>query len=186
MANPVPSPLLRQLKVLLDTPKLADLGSQRRPGTLSRDELQKQIDPLLGTTALPARAQELIRGTLLLWHDHLDAAHSIAQEIEDADGSLLHAIMHRREPDYGNSKYWLRLAGRHPCYAAIASRISLLLGSNAKELGLRLAPNGTWDPAAFVEVCAEAGELASNAAGRNLLQEIQRIEFEAFLEHLSS
>jgi len=182
--NLVPSPVFRQLSVLLDTPDLADLGPQRRPGTLSLDELQRRIDQMLDNTALPAHAQELIRGTLLLWHDHLDAAHSIAQEVEDADGSLLHAIMHRREPDYSNSKYWFRRAGKHPCYLVIAGRISALLGPERKGLMSRLTRGGDWDPFAFVDHCQEAAQSGSKYAGKESLQEIQRIEFDSFLEYL--
>jgi hypothetical protein len=45
-------------------------------------------------------------GALWLWHDFLDQAHQIAQQNESAEGSWLHAIVHRREGDFSNSKYW--------------------------------------------------------------------------------
>lgn len=49
-----------------------------------------------------------------LWFDFLQESHSISQEISDATGAFWHAIMHRREPDAWNSKYWFRKVGAHP------------------------------------------------------------------------
>jgi hypothetical protein len=39
-------------------------------------------------------------------------AHEIAQEIESADGSWVHAYLHRKEGDTGNAGYWYRRAQR--------------------------------------------------------------------------
>lgn len=53
---------------------------------------------------------------LALWHDgrgDWDAAHRVAQDIDDADGSWIHAYLHRKEGDAGNAAYWYRRAG-HP------------------------------------------------------------------------
>src|SRR4051794_32254466 len=57
--------------------------------------------------AKPTRAQpaELLVAGLWLWHDWLDESHRISQRVETADGSYWHAIMHRREGDFSNSKY---------------------------------------------------------------------------------
>ena len=50
-----------------------------------------------------------------LWHDargDWDRAHRIAQEIDAADGSWVHAYLHRKEGDLSNAGYWYRRAGK--------------------------------------------------------------------------
>lgn len=50
-----------------------------------------------------------------LWHDakdNWDAAHSVAQDIDGADGAWIHAYLHRKEGDSGNAAYWYRRAGK--------------------------------------------------------------------------
>src|SRR5262245_42936202 len=46
-----------------------------------------------------------------LRHDWLDESHRISQRLDNPTGSLWHAIMHRREGDFSNSKYWYTQAG---------------------------------------------------------------------------
>src|SRR3974390_3207941 len=50
---------------------------------------------------------------LALWHDAKgegDAAHKVAQGIDDHDGAWIHAYLHRKEGDPGNAAYWYRHA----------------------------------------------------------------------------
>ena len=47
-----------------------------------------------------------VKSGLYLWNDCLKESHRISQKIESETGSFWHAIMHRREPDFSNSKYW--------------------------------------------------------------------------------
>ena len=86
-------PVKAQLLALLDTPSLADLGPGPRPAIQSVAVLNKILDRQFSVTHLAASAGELIRATVLLWHDHLDEAHSISQHIETPDGSYLHGIL---------------------------------------------------------------------------------------------
>jgi len=151
---------------------------------MALDALNAQISAALKERSESERTRNLIRGTLLLWHDHLDAAHSIAQEIEDSDGSLLHAMMHRRELDYWNSKYWFRRAGRHACYPAIAGNVRPFLINEHAPLADQLTPRGVWEPAAFVDACEMAAGRKAGETNQQVLQKVQRFEFLSFLEHL--
>jgi hypothetical protein len=53
-----------------------------------------------------------------LWHDRRgewDAAHQVAQDIDDADGAWIHAYLHRKEGDIANAGYWYRRAKKPQC-----------------------------------------------------------------------
>jgi hypothetical protein len=41
-----------------------------------------------------------------------EQAHTIAQDIPTAEGSWVHAYLHRQEGDNGNARYWYNRAGR--------------------------------------------------------------------------
>src|SRR5262249_54897157 len=108
--------ILEGIKSLLATPEPPELGPGPRDVAQSVPQLNAALEGLFVHATLSQRSRELVRAAVLLWHDHLDAAHLIAQAIDDRDGSFVHAIMHRREPDYSNAKYWLRHTGAHPCF----------------------------------------------------------------------
>ena len=142
------------------------------------------MDAALQDVTLDKRRSDLVRALILLWHDHLEASHVIAQcHEEDADGSYVHAIMHRREPDYSNAKYWFHRVRQHPAYATLADRAGELLSDDA---GLRvsLTPRGKWDALAFVDACEEAASLPDGDPRVRRLQAVQQVEFESLLDHL--
>ncbi|TWT69908.1 hypothetical protein [Crateriforma conspicua] len=71
--------------------------------------------------ASAAANRDPIASTLWLLAGDLDRSHSISQRLHTPNGSYLHGVMHRREGDYGNAKYWFRGAGQHPVEIALQS-----------------------------------------------------------------
>lgn len=67
----------------------------------------------------PIKACPPLCAGLWLYIDELDRSHRISQGIEDATGSFWHGIMHRREGDFGNSRYWFHRVGKHPAMKLI-------------------------------------------------------------------
>ena len=173
-----------RLRKLLATGDPPELGPGPRPGVCSEAELKREMETILRDENLPETSRDLIRALVLLWHDHLDASHIISQSIENPDGSFVHAIMHRRELDYWNSKYWWRRVGKHPCFSELGERVAALLDSRQElELRGKLVPRGGWDGCAFVDVCEASADEPKTSKRTELLRQLQRVETEVALEY---
>jgi hypothetical protein len=169
---------LAAFKQLLQTPTLPELGPGPRAGIRAEHELSAELNGFFSRSAIPEHQQAVLRAAALLWHDHLDASHHLSQSIPDRNGSFLHAILHRREPDYSNAKYWFQQVGQHPAYGPIATRVGALIGENQGSGGVaKLVPQGQWDAFAFVDLCAAVTSGRREAGQVDLLQQIQAIEF---------
>jgi len=171
-----------------DTPEVPELGPGPRAGVVPLPVVRDKLEVVLTSNEHSATAANLIRALVLLWHDHLEAAHALAQEIDNPDGSYVHAIMHRREPDYDNAKYWFRRVGQHPAFAQLKTRATELLHeAKQSEWAERLAPGGRWDAFAFVDACAAAAESrGGSGVPATVLRQIQKAEFEILLRRLEA
>src|SRR5205814_6094788 len=95
------------------------------PHSLYSEELRRRLHAIRPETmfgeeriAQPRDAMAVLAG-LHLWNDSLAESHTLAQGIETPTGSYWHGIMHRREPDYSNAKYWFQRVGDHPVYTEL-------------------------------------------------------------------
>jgi hypothetical protein len=131
------------------------LGPERRPAAWDEDRVRAAVTG-------GGLAADVLLGIALLWHDHLEAAHALAQAHEGGrDADWLHAIMHRREPDAGNSSYWFARVGDHPAYPQVAA------AARAAGLDDLLGPGGNWRPEALIAAC---GRPAGRTAALEALQ----------------
>ena len=73
-------------------------------------------------TLKDARPPKVARALVALWHDargDWNAAHEVAQQVEDAAGAWVHAYLHRKEGDPSNAAYWYRRAGQPVAHDAL-------------------------------------------------------------------
>lgn len=168
-----------EFKTLLATPEPPELGPGPRRGVQPLAVLRRALED-----SFPG--QSMVHALILLWHDHSDAAHEICQEVGTPDGSWVHGILHRREPDFGNARYWFRRVGRHAAFPEMARRVEQMLRNRTDDQLTpgKLVAGGSWDAMAFVDSC-ERATLRPDAQRILLLREIQAAEFAVLLEHLS-
>jgi hypothetical protein len=135
--------------------------------------------------ASPVQSLEDARAMLAgmwLWHDWLNESHVISQDIASPTGSFWHAIMHRRERDFSNAKYWYARCRHHPALEQIAVLARGALGEAANTAALhRLTDNG-WDPGGFVDVVEATHRNPSDPLYRTAVR-LQRVEWQALFEY---
>jgi hypothetical protein len=157
------------------------LGPASRASRLGQQELESRLEAALNAVDLPPIDKTAVRATALLWHDYLEESHALSQGLHTPTGSFLHGMMHRREPDYTNAKYWFHRVGQHPAYHEISrAALPLLTRHAVPELVTQLVPNGLWDPFAFIDAVAQA-EAQPEDPQRALLVTLQQIEFDSLL-----
>ncbi len=175
------------LAALLVREELNELGPGRPDESLRRPLADLQLDAAFAPHKIVRRDQaEACLAGLWLLHDFLDQSHAISQSLDDSAGSFWHGIMHRREPDYGNAKYWFQRVGRHPVFAPLATAARQLAEDFLAEhpsdrTAKSLAEQGDWDPFLFVDACQSVAR-QPNTATAMLCRQIQRQEWELLFD----
>jgi hypothetical protein len=126
------------------------------------DHLQNVQPEELVTSITSAPDAVAVKAGLLLIHDYLDESHTLSQSVEgegrNSAGDYWHAIMHRREPDDSNSKYWFRRVGEHPIFEALAelsdSVFASVTDSKSEQWRSKCKTSQGWDPYAFMDFCS--------------------------------
>ncbi len=92
---------------------------------LARDPLPPLVPTQVFDAALTSEieataAPDLVKAGLHLLNDDLAASHALAQAHQgEALADYWHAVIHRREGDYGNSRYWFGRVGNAPILAEV-------------------------------------------------------------------
>ncbi|MEX2113927.1 MAG: hypothetical protein WD845_12125 [Pirellulales bacterium] len=167
---------------LVEAERPSDLGPGR-PEMTMRPTLAA-LDPQTIAAPHAVNDAEMARACLAgLWlrYNFLNESHAISQDLESPTGSYWHGIMHRREPDFGNAKYWFRRVGKHPVYEPLcAAARELAATSGAGPAAEMLADQAEWNPLAFVDLCQQAIDEPSplNTLCRNIQQREWRLLFD--------
>lgn len=140
---------------LLAAPRLMPLGPGSPVAT---------VRPQLAALDLPPAC----RAGMWLYFDFLDESHKISQDDEaDPDRNFWHAVMHRREPDPGNSKYWWRRVGAHPVLQQLVEQ--------APSLGYTYT-----NPFDFVDFCERVRD--SGTPDEETAKRVQLLEFQLLFD----
>ncbi|WP_123041699.1 hypothetical protein [Cohnella candidum] len=136
------------------------------------------------------------KAALHLWNDSLEPAHALVQDLDTPTGSALHGILHRREGDYDNAKYWFRRTGDHPAWHGLQSRASEWLGGLEREGRLphgpsghairTIAAQGIWNPYLFTDAVAMVEGRIGDDDAREVLEGLQHLELAALLRFLEA
>jgi hypothetical protein len=125
-------------------------------------------------------AECAISGVWLL-HDFLDESHMISQGVETPTGSFWHAIMHRREGDFSNAKYWFRRVGAHEVLDELSqAAVEAPPEPAVFKVAQGVLSGGKLDPFAMVDACAAA--LRSGGSAADYCRRLQQLEWELLFD----
>ena len=144
------------------------------PDTLRQIRAAKEEELTGGAVLGHASYLPLIRAGLLYAYDAIDESHRIVKEIVTDEASYWHGMLHRREADFENARYWFRRTGRLGVFAEMHARaagVSALMGRQTD-----------WDPYVLVGQCEQA-RFGGDVNQKELVA-LQRIEFEVMFDYL--
>ncbi len=150
-----------------------------RPREPRNRELLRRIlaadDAMLagGKTAENPATFALVRGGVLYALDALEESHAVFQAAHGDLGAYWHGMVHRREGDFDNARYWFRQAGVLPCFSRMHRDAAPYSPDMAKQLN--------WDPYLYTGQC-EQERFGAEGLDREL-RELQRVEFLTLLDY---
>ena len=137
----------------------------------------REIDDtrLFGSQPLaPGAPVALVRAGLFYYHNAMDDSHKQAAKSAGDLGSYWHGMVHRREGDFENARYWMRRAGEQPVFPEMQAR--------ASDGSPHMSRQSNWDPFLFIHLCEQYkyGETEY----KKELGHLQRVEFAAMFDYV--
>ncbi len=148
-------------------------------GACSSEAARQLLQTLRPADLFPrCAAPEAPMAGLWLYFSCFEEAHKLAQDSDNKEAELWHAILHRQEPDSGNAAYWFRKAGHHPTFSKLSEAATRIL-QRIPEAEFR---TGKWDPFAFIAFCDRARQQPGSAQDQAAM-EIQRAEWQLLFDY---
>ena len=169
---------------LLETPRVMPLdpGEENGPAKAGLEALD--LDAAFAPNRIGDRMMAAgCQSGLWLYHDFLDTSHTLSQKITTPTGDYWHGIMHRREPDYPNGKYWFGRVGEHDIYPELRDEAATMASGtdNLPDEAAYLMSQSSWDPFAFIDLCEGAN--VGGVPAVDLCRAIQQREWELLFDY---
>ena len=127
-----------------------------------------------GVQPLPQAPLPLLRAGLFYYHNALEDSHREVSKTESAAASYWHGMVHRREGDFDNARYWMRRTGEHPTFQEMQSRASDASPHMAKQMG--------WDPYLFIHLCEQYKYGETDY--KKEIGHLQKVEFSVIFDYV--
>ncbi|MGA3170111.1 MAG: hypothetical protein ABSE62_03780 [Chthoniobacteraceae bacterium] len=169
------SPLVSEFLFVPEDLLLRLTPSQPGPAeTIRRIREAKDQDLTGGAVLADATYPQLIRAGLLYAFDAIAESHRIVQGVGNDLASYWHGMLHRRDGDFDNARYWYRRTGRLSLFSEMHAR--------AAAVSPLMARQSDWDPYLLVGQCEQA-RFGADLDQKELVT-LQRIEFNAMFDYL--
>lgn len=168
----------------LDAPSAYRKLVVREPGHPRAHELLQPLSPstVLTRSLVSAPDAAAVLAALWLRHDCLDESHRLSQEIDTPTGGYWHAILHRREGDFWNSKHWLNKCRGHPALAGISRQAVDVINSGPADKSIIKLTLGDFDAQSFVDIVEAVHDQPSDPRWE-IVVALQQIEWQVLFEH---
>ena len=183
MPNSTDPAWLKQLEACWQDSGLPSAFESIRPEAWSTSEVSVAVEALFKDLRSSRKQKQLTKAALLIWHDRLDDAHVIVQDLTDNTGAYLHSIIHRREPDFSNARYWLHHIGSHPASGRFRAALLSLGVTRPEETTLQtLERGGALNAESLLQ---KAEVIRTNRSDTTILRTLQAAELIAILNELA-
>ncbi len=174
------------LKLIRPDVSVPGLDSKARADRLDSETIDTELHKLWHARVLPEWSERQTKCLLLLWHDYMELSHHIADEERTTDFIYIHAMIHRREGDIYNSRFWFRhLDMCHIVISNITKEVrTYLTEKDETQLLDRFVKNDGWLPLEFLEEVSKASKLKPSDPFVKLLRDIQTIEFTCWFKFI--
>jgi len=171
-----------QVRQLIEQSEICPLGPGKPDQAVFATLERMRPEDLSGSPIADRSMANACLSGLWLLYNHLERSHEISQAIKNETGSYWHGIMHRREPDYSNAKYWFRQTGNHPAMDELnATATKMAQGETLDDSTQFLTEGPDWDPYAMVDACQSAE--SGRSRNRELLQKIADQEWKILFDY---